>query len=92
MKKILVLALALGGCAHKAWVAGPNVPPQLTYEQVAANCRMMARGTATGVMAAGSPAFVGGALVGSAIGNGVKVAANFDDCMLASGYLPAPEQ
>jgi hypothetical protein len=79
--------LVLAGCANHNWVPGPNVNPQLTLEQQSAQCRMMARHGGTGFAAAGSPEFVAGAAVGNGVGNAVRAGADFNDCMLAAGYV-----
>jgi hypothetical protein len=79
---LVALAVILTGCATKAWVPGPNASPALTLEQ------QKAQG-GTGFAAAGEPAFVAGAAVGHGIGNAVRAGADFNDCMLAAGYLKA---
>src|SRR5262245_50972113 len=63
-----------------------------TLAQQAAKCRIYARSGSTGVIAVGSPAFVGGALIGSAIGNAIRVSMNYKDCMLANGWTEARPQ
>jgi hypothetical protein len=86
---LVALAVILTGCATKAWVPGPNASPALTLEQQKAQCSMMARHGGTGFAAAGEPAFVAGAAVGHGVGNAVRAGADFNDCMLAAGYLKA---
>lgn len=91
MKKIIPIApfaaLMLAGCVTDSWQAGPTVNRAVTQEQVAAQCRMMARRGGTGVAAAGSVGFVAGAAIGNGIANGVNAAMDFDDCMIVSGYV-----
>jgi outer membrane lipoprotein SlyB len=88
MRSIAVLfALALTGCANHNWVAGPNINPSLTFEQQEARCRYMARHGGTAFAAAGDPNLVAGAALGHGIKDRVRQADDFDDCMVAAGYV-----
>lgn len=87
---LTALGLALAGCAHQDWRAGPTVNNTVTQEQVAAQCRIGARHGGSGFVAAGAPGFVAGAALGNAVGNAAVAVQDFDDCMLANGYLIAP--
>lgn len=82
----------LTGCATKEWAPGPNVNPTLTLEQQRAQCRYMARHGGTGFAAVGAPAFVAGAAVGNGVGNAVRAGQDFNDCMLASGWVKSDPQ
>jgi hypothetical protein len=57
------------------------------FEQTKAYCELMANQLQPGggfVM--GSPAFVGGAMIGSAIRSQITHAQNYDNCMVLKGY------
>jgi hypothetical protein len=89
---LCAVPLLLAGCVTHTWAPPPG-GSSMTYDQQAANCRLMARGiTPSGgfVAASGRPAFVGafvgGALLASAIGTAVRTQENFNDCMFASGW------
>ena len=90
--KITTAALLLAGCVNHTWAPPPS-GSELSYDQQAAQCRLFARGiTPSGgfVAASGRPAFVGafvgGALLASAVGTAVRTNENFNDCMFASGW------
>lgn len=85
MKKLIILmVVALAGCAPMTF----NKPgaTQAEFGADSAQCRFMARNMQTGYVAVGSPAFVAGAAIGNAIGNGVAVRQNYKDCMEMKGY------
>jgi hypothetical protein len=95
MKRVALfipLASTLAGCAHHDWIPGPTAPTTVTQAQVEASCRIAARNGGAGFAAAGAPGFVAGAAVGNAVGNGVKAAADFDDCMALNGFVRPPEK
>jgi hypothetical protein len=52
-----------------------------------AKVKLMARHGGSGFAVAGDPNFVAGAAVGHAIGEGVRTRQDFNDCMLASGWV-----
>jgi hypothetical protein len=99
VRKILfagLVTLAVSGCAHQ-FVPGTGMDAsQLGPDS--AKCRLFARGSQQGfsASASGSPKFVGaymgGAMLGYAIGTAVQTAQNFDDCMLAQGYQIVPDK
>ena len=86
---IVLLAIVVSGCANRNWQPGPNVNPSLTFEQQEARCSIIARHGGIGFAAAGDPNFVAGAAIGNGIGNRIRASQDFDDCMLASGYVKA---
>jgi hypothetical protein len=96
MRGFVVVAASalLAGCATgpRQWLPGPNVAPNMTFDQQQAQCSLMARHGGSGFYAAGNQNFVAGAAVGHAIGEGIRTQQDFNDCMLASGWVVAPEQ
>jgi hypothetical protein len=70
---MLGMTLALVGCASNTWLPGPNVNPNMSFEQQRAQCSMMEH-------QAGS------------IGEAGRINQNFNDCMLASGWVPASQE
>lgn len=89
---LCAIPFLLAGCVNHTWAPPPN-GSQFSYDQQAARCRLIAKGiTPSGgfVAAAGKPAFVGAfvgtALLASAIGTAVKLNENFNDCMFAEGW------
>jgi hypothetical protein len=57
------------------------------FEQTKAYCELVANGLQTsGGFVMGSPAFVGGAMLGSAIGGAIRHAQNYDSRMVLKGY------
>jgi hypothetical protein len=81
------IAVALAGCASHNWTPGPNVAPGLTFDQQKARCSLMARHGGSGFAVAGDPNFVAGAAIGHGISEGVRTQQDFNDCMLASGWV-----
>ena len=56
-------------------------------EQVKAYCELVANGLQPGgSFVMGSPSFVAGAAIGSAIGGAITHAQNYDHCMVLKGY------
>jgi hypothetical protein len=95
MRRFLVVAvvscLTIAGCAPTVWDK-PGVT-QAQFNQENARCRLVARGMAPGdFYAQGSAQFVAGAAIGNAIGTAIGQAANYSDCMMASGYTPEDPQ
>lgn len=93
--KAMISTLAtmmLAGCASHAWEPGPNARTNVTFEQQKASCSLMARQGGTGFAAAGRADFVAAAAVGHAIGDGVRANTDFNDCMLASGWVTVDEK
>ena len=97
MKRNLGLAVALlpllTACVQHTWAPGPNA--QGDYGSVSGRCKLMGMGSHEGFLAFGSPAFVGGAALGNAIGNAVRQQNVYNACMEASGFVavdPQPAQ
>ena len=97
MQKILPVGLSLlllGGCVQHTFAPGPGLSSN-DFGPDSARCRLFARGSQSGFAfgAAGSPKFVGaamgGAAVGYAIGSAVERNQNFNDCMMARGWVVA---
>ena len=84
---ISVAALLLvAGCAGQSWVPGPDA--RGTVEEARAKCSIFARHSGGSFAAVGTPRFVAGATVGYAVGDAVRAGQDYDDCMMASGWLP----
>jgi hypothetical protein len=85
---LAALALALAACssAPDQWISPNGDPQQRLVDN--ADCRGFARSNDQPVTAVGTPAFVLGAVIGNAIGNGVRAQADYRDCMEARGYVP----
>jgi hypothetical protein len=81
-----ITALSLCACAAPKFDLQPG-QTQLSFEQTSAKCRIMARHSGSGFMAIGSPNYVAGAALGHAIGEAVRTAADYKDCMIASGFM-----
>jgi hypothetical protein len=75
----------LAGCAGNLWAPGPNA--QGTFEEASASCRIAASGDTTTVYAEGTPGYVAGAVAGAAIGDAIRQAGDFNNCMLARGWV-----
>jgi hypothetical protein len=89
---LCVVPVLLSACVNHTWAPPPS-GSAISYDQQAAQCRLLARGiTPSGgfVAAAGKPAFVGAfvgaSVLASAIAGAVKLNENFNDCMFASGW------
>jgi len=80
--------IGLSGCAQHTWIPGPGRSAS-EFEPTSAQCRMAARNGGGGFVAVGRPAFVAGAALGNAIGQGIRAQNDFNDCMSASGFLVA---
>jgi S1-C subfamily serine protease len=86
--------LLLGGCVTHTFAPGPGMSVA-QFEPDRARCRLFARGADPGTSfgASGSPRFVAGAMVAGAVGSGIVSAvrqnADFNDCMVAGGWLVA---
>lgn len=85
----MIICTLLAGCASHTWAPGPTVNPNLTFDQQKAQCSLMARHSGSGFAAAGNPNFVAAAAIGHGIGEGVRANQDFNDCMLASGWVVA---
>lgn len=80
--------IAAAGCATQNWVAGPDA--RGTVQEASAQCSIFARHSDQGSFeASGSPKFVAGAAAGYAVGRIIESNADYNDCMAASGWLPA---
>jgi hypothetical protein len=73
-------------------MSGPNAATNITFDKQKAQCSIMARHGGTGFAATGNASFVAGAAAGHAIGDGVRANQDFNDCMVAAGYVIADEQ
>jgi S1-C subfamily serine protease len=88
----IVACLLIAGCVSHNFVPGPGMSVAELQPDMA-RCRLFARGADPGSSfgAAGSPRFVATAMVvgaiGSAIASGVRQSADYDDCMIARGWL-----
>lgn len=97
MRKILPVSLSLlllGGCVQHTFAPGPGLSSN-DFGPDSARCRLFARGSQSGFAfgAAGSPKFVGAAMGGAAVGYAISSAVernqNFNDCMMARGWVVA---
>ena len=97
MRKILPVSLSLvllGGCVQHTFAPVPGLSSN-DFGPDSARCRLFARGSQSGFVfgAAGSPKFVGAAMgsaaVGYAISSAVERNQNFNDCMMARGWVVA---
>jgi hypothetical protein len=85
---VAILLLTLVSCAQPVkWSPGPGVAVT-DFEPVKARCSLMARHGGGDFVAYGSQSYVAGAELGHAIGEAVRMQADFSDCMKASGWLP----
>lgn len=84
-----LLALSIAGCASENWAPGPDARGTVT--EATARCDLMARHSGGGFFAAGSPRFVAGAAAGYAVGSAISSYLDYNDCMKASGWVPAKE-
>lgn len=91
---LIVHLLLLCGCVSHNFAPGPGMSV-VDLEPDKAVCRMFARDADPGHSfgAAGSPRFVATAMaieaVGSAISSGIRQDENFNDCMIARGWVVA---
>ena len=86
---VLLAAVPLAACMHTKWAPPPG-GSEFTNEQAMAQCRLMAKSGSRGFGVAGNYQFVAAASLGYAIGVAAEQAQNFEDCMLARGYLKLP--
>lgn len=87
---MVAAAVTLSACVHRF-----DPPPGVSTVQMmqdAAKCRYLARHGGASFAAVGDPNFVAGAAVGSAIGNGIRAANDYNDCMEMQGYTPKVQQ
>ena len=82
--------LLLAGCATHSWAPGPAA--RGTLEQAQGQCRLMARHSGGGFYASGTQQFVAGAMLGAAVGDAIRANDDFNDCMMASGWVVADKQ
>jgi hypothetical protein len=86
MRTLLVMGTAIifTSCAanRNYWAPGPNINPNLTFEQQKAQCSMMARhgGTPAGDL-------YGAAAIDHDIAENLRAGQDFNDCMFAAGYV-----
>jgi membrane-associated protease RseP (regulator of RpoE activity) len=87
-------ALLLGGCVQHNFVPGLGMS-STNLEPDSAICRLVARGEKSdfSFQASGSPKFTaaatGAAIIGYTISSAIEQNANFNDCMVARGWLVA---
>jgi hypothetical protein len=86
----VIVVAALTGCVQHQWAYGPTA--SMPFEQASGQCKLTAMGAEQGVIAFGKPAFVGGAVLGNAIGNAVRVNTAYNACMEAQGFVIADGQ
>lgn len=87
MRKTIIAAIAAGTLS--ACSTTFEAPPGATDTQIqaqSAKCRLFSRQGERGFVAFGSQSYVAGAALGNAIGNAVRAAADYKDCMIASGF------
>ena len=82
---LIVLGLALSGCAAHTWAPGPGMSAA-DFPPAKARCSLLARHGGSDFIAVGSPSYVAGAALGHAIGEGIRANQDFNDCLLASGW------
>jgi hypothetical protein len=82
---LLIAALLISGCAASA----DTYRTATKLEQIKAQCELVADGLQTQGFAFGSPEFVGGYAVGSAIQGLIDHAQRYDHCMTLYGYVRA---
>lgn len=82
-----LLSLSIAGCASENWAPGPDA--RGTVQEATARCDLMARHPGGGFIAAGSPRFVAGAAAGYAVGSAISAYLDYNDCMMANGWVPA---
>jgi hypothetical protein len=87
---ISIAIVALFGCASHTWAPGPDA--RGTFDETKGRCSLLARNSGGAFAASGNAAFVAGAATGNAIGNAITAQNNFNDCMLASGWVVADHQ
>ena len=88
-KRLIVVwsaALMVGGCAHYQWVPVGQGASLDNFEATQARCNYMARHGGSDFVVAGDPKFVAGATLGHAIGEGIRTAQDFNDCMTMNGW------
>jgi hypothetical protein len=81
---LLAAALLVSGCAH-----ADGYRAATKFEQIKAQCELVADGVQQGGFAFGTPSFVGGYAVGSAIQGLIDHAQRYDHCMTLYGYVRA---
>jgi len=81
----IILVVGLSSCARYSWAPGPDA--RGTYEEAAGRCQLMASADRTAVYAQGTPSYVAGAAVGVAVGDAVRQQRDFNNCMMASGWV-----
>jgi hypothetical protein len=86
---VTILALSLGGCGH-TWAPGPEAKG--TFQSASAQCHLFAQSGDRGYFAYGSRAYVATVAGLNALDNVVRQQANYDNCMLASGWEIADAQ
>jgi hypothetical protein len=85
---MIILAGSLAACvpSHR-WTPGPQIAAS-DFGRANAQCSLAARhGGDSGGFAFGPPAFVVGAAIGSAIASHNRAQADYNDCMVLSGWV-----
>lgn len=87
----IICAATIAGCSTTSgtgWHKIGNGPP---LEYAEAQCNIASMGAEQRRLAIGSPAFVGGAMVGGAIRNAIRRAEYKRNCMILQGWKQAPK-
>ena len=86
-----LLLSGVSACAPTQWTPGPG-QTAAAFEPAKGNCEMVAQGADQGLVAVGSPQFVGSAQFGNSLGNAMREKRAFKACMRASGFVVVDEQ
>jgi hypothetical protein len=97
MKTTVILSVALILAASSAYAGkkAVNVEPQANqegyhlaspFERIKAQCENFADGSQRGFFAFGNQSYVAGTAIGAGLGNLIRHARSYDQCMTAAGY------
>jgi hypothetical protein len=90
LKKFILAAAALAASTTASLAEWTKIGPGPNFEIAEAQCNLMAMGAERGHIAYGSPSFVAGAAVGSAIGNSMRRSYVRKNCMVLQGWKDVP--
>jgi hypothetical protein len=86
-KLILALAaVAVAASTTASRAEWTKIGPGPSYDVAEAQCSLMAMGAERGTFVFGSPAFVAGASIGSAIGNAIRTSIVKEKCLTINGW------